>query len=82
MGEHDILLGRGVHNKSVFGRVGTNIMFKKYNINNHKHSFTILYKVEGLTPDNLHSSAYARGVVQASMCERDDAKKQGQSSHL
>ena len=29
----------------------------KYNLNNPKQSFTILSKVEGLTPDNLHSSA-------------------------
>ena len=28
----------------------------KYNLNNPKQSFTILSKVEGLTPDN-HSSA-------------------------
>ena len=28
--------GEGVHNQSVFGRVGTNIMFKKYNLNNPK----------------------------------------------
>jgi len=49
--------GGGLHNQLVFGRVGTNIMFKKYNLNNPKQSFTILSKVEGLTPDNLHSSA-------------------------
>ena len=29
----------------------------RYNLNNPKQSFTILSKVEGLTPDNLHSSA-------------------------
>ena len=29
----------------------------KYNLNNPKQSFTILSRVEGLTPDNLHSSA-------------------------
>src|SRR5215216_6540979 len=28
--------GGGGHNQSVFGRVGTNIMFKKYNLNNPK----------------------------------------------
>ena len=29
----------------------------KYNLNNPKHNFTILSKVEGLTPNNLDSSA-------------------------
>ena len=29
----------------------------KYNLNNPKQSFTNFSKVEGLTPDNLHSSA-------------------------
>jgi hypothetical protein len=50
-------------------------MFKKYNLNPPKKTFTILSKVGGLPPDNLHSSAYARGVEGASICERDDARK-------
>ena len=54
MGAHDILPGRrGGGAQPIGGWEGGD----KYNLNNPKQSFTILSKVEGLTPDNLHSSA-------------------------
>ena len=53
MGAHDILPGRrGGGAQPIGGWEGGD----KYNLNNPKQSFTILSRVEGLTPDNLHSS--------------------------
>ena len=54
MGAHDILPGRRGGGAQTIGAWEGG---DKYNLNNPKHNFTILSKVEGLTPDNLHSSA-------------------------
>ena len=49
MGAHDILLGRRGGGAQP---IGVSEGGDKYNLNNPKESFTILSKVEGLTPDN------------------------------